>query len=113
MLRTMRLGGASSEAIEYSKVWMCPVCVQMSRPPKPGVASTAIRPVGFNWTVAMDVKYLKDVEGGKHIALSVVCAGTALHHASLLKTKVPNHVSQELLRNWIWHYGCPERVLAD
>jgi hypothetical protein len=113
LLRMMKLGGATPEAIRYAKVWQCPVCLRMARPPKPLEASTAIRPFGFNETVGLDLKYLKDYEKNKFVALSVVCAGTSFHQAVLVRNRDPKHVSEEFLRMWISHYGCPRMVIAD
>ena len=104
MLRMMKLGGASAEAIRYAKVWQCPVCIRMSRPLKPMESSAELRPFGFNETVGMDIKYLKDYEQNKFVALSVVCAGTSFHQAVLVKNRDPKHISEQFLKMWITHW---------
>ena len=60
MLRMMRLGGASPAALEYVKVWRCPVCSEVAQPPRMMQSSPVARPYGFNKVVCIDVKYLKD-----------------------------------------------------
>jgi hypothetical protein len=86
-LRILKLGGASPEAVEYAKVWECPICQAKKRPPKPQVATGNVRPFGFNDTVATDLKYLKDSTGQTFVVLHVIDAGTSWHAATLLKTR--------------------------
>ena len=44
MLRMMRLGGASPAALQYARVWQCPVCAQVAPPPKMMQASPTTGP---------------------------------------------------------------------
>jgi hypothetical protein len=113
MLRLMKLSGASSTAVKYAKTWQCPVCQRMSKPAKPAEASTAIRPFGFNETVGMDLKYLKDRDQNRYVALTVVDSGTAFQQATLLKSRDPKHVAEKFVDLWIAHYGCPRMVIVD
>ena len=112
-LRMLRLGGAAPEALEYAKVWQCPVCQAKKRPPKPQVAGGASRPFGFNEVVSTDLKYLKDSLGETFVILHVVCSGTSWHAASLIKTRQPEYVAQKFMEIWISHYGPPKLIIAD
>ena len=53
-LRMLRLGGASPVAQEYARAWQRPVCEQAAAPARPRAASTRLRPLAFNDTVAID-----------------------------------------------------------
>ncbi len=75
--------------------------------------NAALRPFGFNETVGMDLKYLKDFEENRFVALTIVDSGTAFQQACLLKTRDPKHVSEKFLETWITHYGCPRTVIVD
>ena len=113
MLRMMRLGGATPAAIEYAKVWQCPVCASSQRPSNPLNASTRIRPYGFNVSVSMDLKYLKDAQEQHHVALSLVDAGTSWHAGALVKNRTPKHVVSKIMETWIMHYGVPKEFVVD
>ena len=54
-LRMLRLGGASPIAQEYARAWQCPVCAQAAAPSRPRPASTRLRPLAFNGTIAVEV----------------------------------------------------------
>jgi len=113
LLRMMKLGGASPAAMEYAKVWQCPTCDAAAQPSEPLKASTRIRPFGFNKTVGVDLKYLKDTNRDNHVAVSLVDAGTGWHVMSLLKNRTPRHVVEQILQVWIKHYGVPELFIID
>lgn len=84
-LRMLRLGGATAPSMEYAKIWQCPVCAEIESPLQPMVAAPTIRPFGFNKIIGLDLKYLKDAETNHHVALSIVCFGTAFHGGTMLK----------------------------
>ena len=60
----LKLGGATTAAMRYARVWECPVCKEMQAPEIPQEASSAKRPFGSNVPVSIDLKYMKD-KGGK------------------------------------------------
>ena len=91
----MRLVGAHANAIEYARKWNCPVCAASQMPRAPLVTTPTLRPCGFNETVVVDLKYLKDSNGKQWIALSMVDAGTCWHIAVFR------------------HYGCPRQIVVD
>ncbi len=68
-LRMLRLGGASDAAIRYASIWRCPVCTASAAPGVPLSSSPRLRPSGFNKIVGIDLKYLKDAVGNRHIRL--------------------------------------------
>ena len=109
----MHLGGASPTALEYARVWRCPVCSEVAQPPKMMTASPVARPYGFNKVVCIDVKYLKDTSRQNRVCLSMVDAGTAYHVAVMLRNRSSEHVSRRILEHWILHYGAPERFAID
>ena len=71
-LKMLKLGGASKAACSYARAWVCPTCAASAAPHKPTEASTRLRPYGFNTTVVMDLKYLKDAGDTNNVALSVI-----------------------------------------
>ena len=112
-VRMMRLGDGIQAAIEYAKVWKCPICSASAAPSKPLEASTRPRPFGFNKVVCLDLKYLKDHKQNHFVALSMVDAGTAYHIAVLVKNRTPRHIVRRLMDAWIMHYGVPEVFVVD
>jgi len=113
LLRMMKLGNATPAAIEYAKIWICPICAASARPHKPLEASTRLRPFGFNVSVGCDLKYLSDAEQKNHVILSMVDAGTSWHVAIRLKNRTPQHVISRIIDGWIGHYGCPREFIID
>lgn len=93
LLRMMKLGNASPAAMAYARAWQRPVCQASARPHKPQEASTRLRPFGFNKTVVMDLKSLKDADKKNHVASSMFDAGTSWHVAILLENRKPKHVT--------------------
>ena len=108
-----RIAGATDAAIIYAKAWICPTCAASAPPSRPLVASTRLRPYGFNVCVVMDLKYLKDAEGKNHVVLSMVCADTGCHVAALLKNRKARHVAKKVMRDWIAHYRVPDEIVVD
>ena len=113
-LGMLNLSGASQQAIQFAKVWVCAVCLERQAPDPTNKSSAAkLRPYGFNVTVSLDLKFTKDVKGKAHGALSVVCAGTTFHGAYLIRTKHPRYVSRKIVRRWIAPFGVPLRIVHD
>ena len=104
MQRMMRLGGASPAALQYARVWQCPICAQISPPPKMMQASPTARPYGFNKIVCIDVKYLKDTTQKHRVALSMVDARTTYHVAVMLRNRSSEQVSRKVFEQWLLHY---------
>jgi len=60
---------------------------ECARPPAPLEASSRPRPLGFNNTMRMDLKYLKDAVQLRHVMVSMVDAGTSYRTAVVLKNR--------------------------
>ena len=112
-LRMLRLGGASPVAQQYARAWQCPVCAESVAPARARPASTSLRPLAFNDTVAADLKYLRDAEGSKMVVLCIVDAGTAFQQAVLLRNRTPKHVAKRFVQTWIQPYGAPRVIVHD
>ena len=112
-LKMMRLGNASEVALEYAKWWKCPTCEASAMPAEPLESSTRLRPFGFNMSIGLDVKYLKDAAHKQFVALSIVDYGTSWHMASFLKNRTPKHVAKVFFKDWIAHYGVPDEIVID
>jgi hypothetical protein len=113
LLRMMRLGGSHPEAIKFAKIWKCPVCAAKQPPTKPMSTAANVRPYGFNHTVYMDLKFVQDIKGKVHAAVSIVCAGTAYHRAAVIKSKSPRYVARKVMRHWISQFGAPLKIVHD
>ena len=61
-IKMLRLGLASKVAMDYDNVWVCPVCAATRMPGAPHMATSSLRPYGFNETAVVDLKYVKDVQ---------------------------------------------------
>ena len=112
-LKMLRLGGASTEAIRYAKIWECPICAASAMPQAPKRAVGLARPFGFNEHVVADLKYVHDARDSRFVLLSIVDAGTCFHVAGLLKNRKPPHVSKRFFELWVAHYGAPRRLSLD
>ena len=113
LLKMMRLAGSHPQAIKFAKVWNCPTCAQRSAPGKPRATKGEIRPYSFNHSIYIDIKFVQDVAGTTHAALSIVDAGTAFHRGVLLRTKAPRYVARKIMRHWISLFGAPLRIIHD
>ena len=76
-------------------------------------AGARTRPFGFNKTVCLDLKYLKDAAQKNHVVVSAVDAGTCWHAACLLRNRTPEYVAKKLLALWLAPYGAPELLIED
>ena len=74
---------------------MCAECALPEKKVKN--ASSAVRPLGFNRCVAIDIKFLKNAEGVQFRALSMIDGGTSFHQAVFLKSLKPEHVWKKFL----------------
>ena len=82
-LKTLRLGSATEAALLYAKWRLCPVCEASATPGRPLESSARTRPYGFNQSVGLGAKYLKDADGKQRVALSMVDFGTSWRAAAL------------------------------
>ena len=98
-LKMLRLANSTEKAIQYAKEWNCPTCAASATPGQPLESTTRTRPFGFNESVGMDVKYLKDKAGKQLEVLSMVDFGTSWHAATILKNRNPNMWQKCFLRN--------------
>ena len=100
-------------AMEYARARVCPVCASCATPTRPLEASVRPRPLGFNKTVCLDLKYLKDAAQKNHAALSAFDAGPCWHAACLLRIRTPEHAANKLLALWFAPYGALELLIVD
>ena len=112
-LKMLRLANATEAALLYAKWWICPLCAASAAPGQPLESSTRTRPYGFNQSMGLDVKYLKDADGTQRVALSMVDFGTSWHVAAFLKNRQPQHVSKVIFKEWFAHYGVPYEIVVD
>lgn len=112
-LKMMKLGGASTKALDDAKSWVCPTCAASAAPHRHLVASTRPRPHGFNTCMAMDLKYLKEADDKNFVASSMLCASIGWHEAVFVKNRKPRHVSNRIFMDWIAHYGVPDEIVVD
>ena len=109
----LRLSNATDTALQYAKAWICPTCEASAAPGQPLESTTRTRPFGFNQSLGMDIKYLKDVDGKQLVVLSMVDFGTSWHDAALWKNRNPKHVAKMFFKEWIAHYGVPNEAIVD
>ena len=113
LVRTLKIGGAPKETLDYAKKFRCSTCQSMAPPERPFQQAARARPAGFNVEVHVDLKYAKNVKGENFVALSMVCAGTNKHAAVLLKTRQPAYVAKKFIKHWIAPFGRPSRIVMD
>eukprot|EP00435_Cladocopium_sp_Y103_P016026 s641_g4.t1 len=113
LVRMLKLSGATQEAIRYAQQWSCEVCAARRPPKHPQAATVNSRPYGFNHTLHVDLKYLWDCREKKYVCMSVLCLGTGLHQAQLLKTRRSDYVASKFLKHWIQPFGAPRKLVHD
>ena len=113
LVRMLKLGGASQDALRYASRFHCSVCAARKPPshPKPSTATT--RPFGFNVHLHIDLKYLYDSRKKKYVCLSILDLGTVKHDAVMLKNRRSDYIAGKFLRHWVALYGCPSLITHD
>ena len=114
LVRMLKLSGATQDAIRhYAQRWNCDVCAARKPPRHPQASTVNTRPYGFNHTLHVDLKYLWDVREKKYVCMSILCLGTGMHQATLLKTRRSDYVASRFLKHWLQLYGAPRKLVHD
>ena len=114
LVRILRQGQASDQAIEIARGLECAICQNHVKPKTPLPARTD-RVAGFNQQIGIDVKHLRGWKMNQKVkALNIVC------HASGFQRMIPffEPETSRLLRqllddNWIAWAGVPQEILLD
>ena len=113
LVRMLKLSGATQDAIRHAQRWNCDVCAARKPPRHPQASTVNTRPYGFNHTLHVDLKYLWDVREKKYVCMSILCLGTGMHQATLLKTRRSDYVASKFLKHWLQLYGAPRKLVHD
>ena len=87
-VRLLRLGGAAREAVEYARLWTCPVCARSRAPTAPRPAAMPMAE-SFNDLVSLDIFTIKDIHSVAYEVLSLLDVATTYHVAVLLASELP------------------------
>ena len=112
LLRSLRIAGASEEAIEAAKLLKCPVCAQMA-PPATRRPSQVSRATVFGELVAVDLFWVKDCKDQVFTILNVVDAATRFQVCTPCRSKRPDDVLSALEACWLSWAGLPEKRQCD
>ncbi|CAE7795640.1 Copia protein [Symbiodinium microadriaticum] len=114
LMRVLKHGGASKEAVELAKELECDVCKAQAAPKSPPPAQTN-RATQFNQRIGIDVKYLPGWKPNQRIpAVNIV------DFASSFQIVVPLHgretsetIRKALLERWVSWAGTPQEIALD
>ena len=114
LVRILRQGQASAQAIDIARDLECAICQNHVKPKTPLPARTD-RVAGFNKQIGLDVKYLRGWKLNQKVkAFNIVC------HASGFQRMIPffEPETSRLLRqllddHWISWAGNPQEILLD
>ena len=77
LIRVLKFGQASSEALQLAKDFSCPFCESRVKPKVP-LPAKVDRVVGFNKQIGIDVKHLMGWKPNQRVkALNIVCHGSS------------------------------------
>ena len=113
LARMLSLSGATKAMVESAKNLQCPTCHEIAPPGRYMKQRVESRPTTFGTEVHVDLKYLHDVEGHLHVALSAIDAGTSFHMAVLLRNRNAEHVARKMARHWCSLHGIPQAMVLD
>ena len=113
LARMLSLSGATKAMVESAKNLQCPTCHEIAPPGRYMKQRVESRPTTFGTEVRVDLKYLHDVEGLLHVALSAIDAGTSFHMAVLLRNRNAEHVARKMARHWCSLHGIPQAMVLD
>ena len=108
--RMLRLAGADGQLLKECRELQCPVCEASQAPRKPMQQTPSMRPVTFNASVHLDLKYAKDCKSKLYVALSMIDHATNFHRACLLRTRRPAHVANKFVTQWCALFGDPTEL---
>ena len=114
LMRVLKHGGASKEAVELAKELECDVCKAQAAPKSPPPAQTN-RATQFNQRIGIDVKYLPGWKPNQKVpAVNIV------DFASSFQIVVPLHgretsetIRKALLERWVSWAGTPQEIALD
>ena len=110
----LRLAGADGQLLkECRELLQCPVCEASQAPRKPMQQAPSMRPVTFNASAHLDLKYAKDCKSKLYVALSMIDHATNFHRACLLRTRRPAHVANKFVTQWCALFGDPTELVFD
>ncbi|CAJ1419645.1 unnamed protein product [Effrenium voratum] len=111
--RMLRLAGADGQLLKECRELQCPVCEASQAPRKPMQQAPSMRPVTFNASMHLDLKYAKDCKSKLYVALSMIDHATNFHRACLLRTRRPAHVANKFVTQWCALFGNPTELVFD
>ncbi|CAJ1408326.1 unnamed protein product [Effrenium voratum] len=112
--KMLRLAGADGQLLkECRELLQCPVCEASQAPRKPMQQAPSMRPVTFNASAHLDLKYAKDCKSKLYVALSMIDHATNFHRACLLRTRRPAHVANKFVTQWCALFGDPTELVFD
>ena len=112
LARSLRLAGASEQAVRGAKALVCETCRRAATPPAAKPARMP-RTSGWNIEVGVDIFFVKDVDNVQYPVLSVVELSTTFHVCAVL-TETSAYTIKEALENlWTNWAGPPAEIRID
>ena len=114
----LRAAKVPKHYIDAAKQHRCDVCVQ-NKPPTQTHKVGRPKPYVFNHEVGVDVFEVKDIAGTFYDILNVICYGTTLQQAGIVREGETNGVPSSsncldwFVKGWVRPYGWPKFVAGD
>ena len=99
--------------IAYARHMKCPSCQRRKPPERIPRAAVPYRPTRFNHTVGVDLKWIKDADGIKHIFLNILVLTTTFNIVARVPNKEPQTIANAFKQNWMNWAHIPEKIVAD
>ena len=113
LCRMLKLAGADRDLQEEAAKLKCDICGSGPIPRRPMAQRSDMRPVTFNETIAIDLKFVNDCQEQRYVALSMIDTATNYHQAALLRNRNPDHCAKKFLTKWVALFGTPTWIHLD
>ena len=114
MVRILKHGGASDQAIQLARSFDCEHCRSQAAP-KPALPTQTQRVTEFNAKVGLDVKYLTGWKTNQKIpALNIVDYGSSLQlMVPLYQRETSELIGKTFMERWVSWAGMPKEIIVD
>ena len=114
LVRILKHGGASQEAVEAARSFQCQQCLATAQP-RPSLPAKPDRVLNFNQRIGVDVKYLRGWAVNQKIpAINIVDYASSFQMmVPIFKKETSEQIRQVIQERWINWAGTPDEIIMD
>ena len=114
LVRILKHGGASQEAVEAARSFQCQQCLATAQP-RPPLPAKPDRVLNFNQRIGVDVKYLRGWAVNQKIpAINIVDYASSFQMmVPIFKKETSEQIRQVIQERWINWAGTPDEIIMD